>query len=244
MPLPWADLWSASLATMSHPYLAALWKKLEWRRDVATILREAIGQYTIETSSNDENGLAVDRLVNLIFIAFQLQRTYLQSRTPSQKSLQSLMEPREVFEILSFLLHLLRRSMGALNQSDVVAEHRFRLLGTSIFSGLRLLALLKAKKNPSTIDVDWTTQTETLRYNFKDLPWQPDSLHRFLTHELCLEIVEQLSKSTEDQAVRCFNNGCQYHQQSRLEEGPRLRGFVDLPDYLDGLVNICLSTLF
>ena len=228
---------------MSHPYLAPLWKELEGRRDVATILREAIGQYAIETSSNDENGLAVDRLVNLIFIAFQLQRTYLQSRTPSRKSLQYVIEPREVFEILSFLLHLLRRPMGALNQSAIVAEHSFRLLGTSIFSSLRLLALLKVK-DPSTIDADWTAQIETLRYNFKDLPWQPDSLHRFLTHELWLEIVGQLSKSTDDQAVPCSNNGCQYHQQSRFEEGPQLRGFVDLPDYFDGLVNICLSTPF
>ena len=210
-------------------------------------LREAIGQYTMEACSSDEAPFAprtlqaVDRLINLIFVAFQLQRTYLQSKNPSPRALQYRMEAFEVFHILSFLLYLLKTPKGAVDQSYATVE-LFRMLGSSIFSGLRLLTLLKAKTT-STKDVDWTARAETLRRSFKDWPLQEDSLHRFLTHELCLGMIDQLSKSTEHQAVQNFNDGCRYHEKSCLEGSVQLRGFVELPDYFDGLVTLCQITL-
>ena len=228
--------------------MAAVWKVLEGRRDVAMTLREAIGQYAMEACSSDEDRLAprtlqaVDRLINLISVAFQLQRTYLQSKNPSPRALQYRMEPFEVFDILSFLLYLLKPPKGAVDQSYATIEQLFRMLGSSIFSGLRLLTLLKAKTT-STKDVDWTARAETLRCSFKNWPLQEDSLHRFLTHELCLRMIDQLSKSTEYQAVQNFNDGCRYHETNRLEGRIQLRGFVELPDYFDGLVILCQIAL-
>ena len=213
-----------------------MWKRLEERKDVAMTIREAIGQYAIELASNGEDRfapgslLAFDRLVNLIIVTFQLQRTYLQSESPSQKALQYLMEPFEVFEVLSYLLAVQNSCKGAVSQASSVVEPVFRSLGTAILSGLRLLTLLKAKVR-STMDVGWTTRAENVRCSFESWPLQEDSLHRFLNQELCLRLLGYLSTSTEDQALRNFNDGCRYHEQNSS-----LRGFVDLPEYFDGLV--------
>ena len=206
-------------------------------------LREAIGQYVIEVAWNGddrfvpESRKAFDRLLNLIVVAFHIQRTYLQSESPSHKALQLLMAPFEVFDILSYLLALRKSCNGAVNQSYSVADHMFRSLGNAILSGLRLLALLKAKSR-STWDVDWEARAETVRCSFNDWPLQEDSLHRFLNQELCLRLIKFLSTSTEDQALGNLNRGCQYHEHSSL------RGFVDLPEYFDGLVNNEPETFF
>ena len=202
-------------------------------------IREAIGQYAIDVASNGEDRFApgslqaFDRLVNLIIVTFQLQRTYLQSESPSPKAQQFLMEPFEVFDVLSYLLAVGNSCKGAVSQSYSVADHIFRSLGAATLSGLRLLTLLKAKIK-ATKDVGWSAWAETLRRSFRDWPLQEDSLHRFLNQELCLRLLGYLSISTEDQALRNFNGGCRFHQQNSS-----LRGFVDLPEYFDGLVNNC-----
>ena len=200
---------------------------------MAMTIREAIGQYAIEVASNGEDRFApgslqaFNRLINLIIVTFQLQRTYLQSESPSHKALQYLMEPSEVFDVLSYLLTIRNSYKGAINQQI------FRSLGNATLSGFRLLTLLKAKIR-STKDVHWTARVETIRCSIKDWPLQEDSLHRFLIQELCIRMLGYLSSSTEGQALENFNDGCRYHEQNC-----KLRGFVDLPEYFDGLVNNC-----
>lgn len=128
-----------------------MWRRLEERRDVAMIIREAIGQHAIDVATNGEDRFAprslqaFNRLIRLIIVTFQLQRTYLQSQTPSHKVLQYLMEPLEVFDVLSYLLTVRNSYKGAVNQSYSTLDHISRALGNATLSGLRLLTLLKAK---------------------------------------------------------------------------------------------------
>ncbi|KAL8829028.1 MAG: hypothetical protein Q9191_002250 [Dirinaria sp. TL-2023a] len=229
----------SDLEPMSHTSISSLWRRLEERRDVAMIIREAIGQHAIEVAANGEDRFApkslqaFNRLVNLIIVAFQIQRAYLQSNSPSHKAFQYLVQPLEVFDVLSYLLTVRNSYKGAMNQSHPILDHILRALGNATLSSLRLLTLLKTKIR-STKDVLWTARAETIRCSIKDWPLQGDSLHRFLIQELCLSLLEYLSTSAEDQALENFNHGCRYH-----EETSKPRRSVDLPEYFDGLVNIC-----
>ncbi|KAG8528725.1 uncharacterized protein KY384_006412 [Bacidia gigantensis] len=149
------------------------YRNLEKRTDLATTLRDAIGQYTLQTASGVENPFATNsidgfiRLVNLIKIALHLQKTYLQSRYPSPNIRQYLLEPALVSELLNFLLTVKDNCLRTLGYPHPLTDHLLRLIGAALLSGLRLLTLFK-KKLPIIEDYDWVSEANFLKSRLRN----------------------------------------------------------------------------
>jgi hypothetical protein len=225
---------------MSHQSITAIWTELEKRTDLATTLREAIGQYAIHVSLGGDDRFAPKSLqafkylVNLIKVTFHLQRTYLQSRDPSSKILQFLLEPPQVFDVLHFLLSIKDSCSQVPSSLRPVINQVLRSIAGVLLSGLRLLTLFKTKIFFNK-EFDWVSRAELLKSRLQYWPLEEDSLYRFLIRELCIQSLKTFLASTDAQPIESVNALCRYHE---LHPGPR--GFLDLPDYYDdGLVCIC-----
>ena len=222
---------------MSHASIFAVWTKLERRTDLATTLRDAVGQYALQVASGVDSRFAsqsfhaFNRLVNLIKIGFHVQRTYLQPRSPSTVVRQYLLEPTLVFELLAFLLTIKDRCLQSLGYRHTITNEVLSSMGGALLSGLRLLTLLKTKAR-TIEDYDWITQAELLKSRLGNWPLE-DTFHRFLIQELCIRFLEGLSISVDAQLTENVSAPCGYHE---LQPDPG--SLLDLPDFDDGLVSI------
>ena len=225
---------------MSHTSINPIWTKLENRTDLATTLRDAIGQYVLQTASIDGSRFssgslhAFNRLVNLVKITFHLQRTYLQSIFISNKIRQYLLEPPLVSEILAFLLTVKDDYLQTLGNSHLITGHVLRSIGGTLLSGLRLLTLLKTKATVIE-DYDWIFEAELLKSRLGNWPVE-DTLHKFLIEELCFRFLEGLSFSVESQLTENVSALCRHHEH-RSDRG----SLLNLPGYEEGLVSVCYS---
>lgn len=205
---------------MSHKAVAAVWAGLQRRPDIDHILRELIGQYSLDLSLHrgDHHRLrdiSYNHIVALKTI-FDLQRTYLQSSHLSHESRSSLLHHDLLF---AAIVHLL----------DLKAEtHRFpdhhsycSLLAQVLLSGLR--ALLLRKRSLTSKDFD------TLTNRFDEV-WAGERLEDvtlFVVQSLCRRIIQEFFKDTP--SSKYASPAC---------------GIVHLPDFFHKLVRHQLSSSF
>ena len=222
---------------MSHCSIEAVWTQLEKRSDLTTILRDAIGQYAIQTAlcsknyPTEESIQAFNQLISTIHTAFHLQRTYLQSREPSPNIESSLVDPSFVIEIIIFLLDIKDACIPAHGDLGSVEEKVLRSIGVVLLAGLRLLTLQKSKLVlPS--DLHWSLKADLLKSKLANWPLA-NRVHRFLVGELCMRFLQKLSTSTEPPIADSIKALCKRHH-----DYPRTRDDADLPDFLDSLVGI------
>ena len=220
---------------MSHHSLAAIWIELEKRADLTTTLRDAVRQYVMQTASCDKNYSspnsirAFNRLINIVRIAFHLQRIYLQPRHPSPSIEPLLIEPSLVIEVLVFLLTVKDDCIPVRQNLGLVEEKILRSIGTVLLAGLRLLTLYKSKVMlPLTLD--WASTADLLKKKLANWPLG-GSVHRILIGELCLSFLLELSTTAEAPLTGSIKPSCGYH-----ENHPGTVDDVDLPDFNDGLV--------
>ena len=223
---------------MSHHSIAAIWTQLEKRTDLTTTLRDAGGQYVMQTASCDKtysspNSIrAFNRLINVVRTAFHLQRTYLQPRQPSSSIESFLIEPAFIIEILVFLLKVKDDCIPVRQDFVLVEEKILRSIGAVLLAGLRLLNLYKSKVLLS-LSLDWAASADLLKKKLANWPLG-GSVHRILIGELCISFLKELSTTAEAPLTGSIKPVCGYH-----EDHPGTVDDVDLPNFHDGLVGFC-----
>ena len=219
---------------MSHHSIAAIWTQLEKRADLTTILRDAVGQYAIQTVlcgkdySTRESIRAFNRLINIVRTAFHLQRIYLQSKQPSPNIEPFLIEPSFIIEILLFLLTVKDDCIPVRQDLRSVEEKMLRSIGALLLAGLRLLTLYKSKVE-LPLDLDWVSKADLLKTKLANWPLG-DRVHRILIGELCLGFLKALSTTTEAPMAGSVKT-CKHHNKN-----PDAQDDVNLPNLNDGLV--------
>ena len=220
---------------MSHRSIEAIWAQLEKRADLTTILRDALGQYAIQTAlcgqdfSTHESILAFNRLINIVHTAFHLQQIYLQSRQPASNIELFLIEPAFIVEILVFLLTVKDDCIPVRRDLRSVEEKILRSIGAVLLAGLRLLNLYKSKV-VLPLDLDWASKAELLKKKLANWPLG-DRVHRILIGELCISFLEALSTTAEAPLLDSVKPLCKHH-----DSHPGAEDDADLPDFNDGLV--------
>lgn len=219
---------------MSHSSILATWAQLEKRADLTTTLRDAVGQYAIQTVlcgkdySTRESIRAFNRLISIVRTAFHLQRIYLQSRQPSPSIEPFLIEPSLIIEILIFLLAVKDECIPVRGDLGLVEEQILRSIGALLLAGLRLLTLYKSKVE-LPLNLDWASKADLLKTKLANWPLG-DRVYRFLIGELCLGFLEALS-STAEAPLTGSVKPCGHH-----DKHPGAEEDVDLPNLNDGLV--------
>ena len=227
---------------MSHHSFAATWTQLEKRADLTTTLRDAVGQYVMQTASYDKNYsssnsiLAFNRLINIVRTAFHLQRIYLQPRQPSENIESYLIEPSLIIEILVFHLTIKDGCIPVRQDIGLIEEKMLRSIGTVLLAGLRLLVLYKSKV-VLPLSLDWVATAHLLKNKLANWPME-GSVHRILIGELCVSFLLELSNTAEAPLTGCIKSLCGYH-----EDHPGTLDDVNLPDFNDGLVRFSFHRL-
>ena len=223
---------------MSHHSIAAIWTQLEKRADLTTILRDAVGQYVMQTASCDKNYSSPDsiqafnRLINIVRTAFHLQRIYLQPRQPSRSIGWFLIEPSLVIEILVFLLTVKDDCIPVRQDLGLIEEKMLRSIGAILLAGLRLLNLYKSKVEVLS-SLNWAVTADLLKQKLANWPLE-GSVHRILIGELCIGFLLELSPTAETPLTGSIKPLCGYHEDHSGNVDD-----VDLPDFNDGLVGFC-----
>lgn len=131
---------------MSHQSFAAVWIQLEARTDIDNILRELIGQNSLESSvlvaNSDELLNSSLRLIVIVKVIFDLQRTYSQCSTPSSES-SHLLQPRQLFLAIIYLLRIKSRVFRRSEDTSPQYATQRSFLAQALVSGLRALWLRK-----------------------------------------------------------------------------------------------------
>jgi hypothetical protein len=131
---------------MSHQAFAAIWIQLQARTDIGNILRELIGQHSLESSvlvdNSDELLNSSLRLIVFVKVIFDLQRTYSQCSTPSSES-PRLLQPRQLFLALIYLLRLKSRVFCRSEDTSIQYATQRSFLAQALVSGIRALWLRK-----------------------------------------------------------------------------------------------------
>ena len=220
---------------MSHRSIAAIWTQLEKRADLTTTLRDAVGQYAIQTVlcgkdySTRESIRAFNRLISIVRTAFHLQRIYIQSRQPSPSIEPFLIEPSLIIEILVFLLAGKDDCIPVRRDLYLGEEKILRSIGALLLAGLRLLTLYKSKVE-LPLDLDWASKAKLLKTKLANWPLG-DRVHRILIGELCLGFLGAL-ETTAEAPLTGSVKPCEYHHNH-----PGVEDDVDLPNLNDGLVS-------
>ena len=222
---------------MSHASWSAIWAQLEKRTDVATTVKDFIGQYTIDIAQSDGDfsvfGMkAFDRLIGSLTVLFHLQRTYLQSKQEQAIDTMSqyLLQPSLVFDTLAFFLTIKEKHL----QSPPSVSHEVlrsnrevsRSIGSVLLSGLRLLMLLRTRSLLNE-NIDWARRVKNLKSKLRE--WSGlDIGHRFLILELCGKFFSAWTSSTGTPRADREIHQCGIDKVHGIK--------LDLPCYNDGLV--------
>jgi hypothetical protein len=130
---------------MSHRSFTAIWIQLEARTDIDNILRELIGQNSLESSvlvNSDELLNSSLRLIVFVKVIFDLQRTYSQCSTPSSES-SHLLQPRQLLLAIIYLLRLKSTVFRRSEDTSTQYATQRSFLAQALVSGLRALWLRK-----------------------------------------------------------------------------------------------------
>ena len=217
---------------MSHQSLTAVWNQLKGRIDLATTLRDAVGQYAAQLAACGKDPLAYEsiqafnRLINIVHVAFHLQRIYLQPRHPST---DFLLEPDVVVEILVTLLTIKNDFLSTREEVYCIRESALRSIGAVLLAGLRLLTTRRTKGLLAE-QLDWASKADLIQSKLVDWPLD-SSVQRFLVGEVSVILLRELVTPANAQTPRNINTLCEHHE-SHSGTGDAL----DLPHYNDGLV--------
>jgi hypothetical protein len=131
---------------MAHPALVQIWKLLELRSDTTNILREILGDHIIcSTGEKKKHKLytLAFRLVIRLKVLFDMQRTYLQSSSPTLESRSSRIPPNLLLAAIHQVIRILFEIYNP--DTETSADHLppASLIAATALSGLRALMLRK-----------------------------------------------------------------------------------------------------
>ncbi|KAF1997213.1 hypothetical protein P154DRAFT_296300 [Amniculicola lignicola CBS 123094] len=187
--------------SFQHKNLAEVWQQLQGRHDIANILREIIGQHSVDsTSQEDGSRNTEDSIRTIIWIKaiFDLQRCYLSGSTTSVAEcppyvLSCLLPSELLFSSVIYLVHVKQRLFSS--QTTLLTREFTRprhILSQTLLSGLRLLLLRKEKLAP---------HNERRLQTAINSAWQHDRLHgieRFVVSDLFAGCLDSLNETTRD----------------------------------------------
>lgn len=154
----------------SYKYLAAVWKQLQDRTDITSVLREVIGQHVLCDLGQEDDAHTTQTIVWIKAI-YDLQRCYLCGADPSD--IQSQIAPSLLpFELLySSILYLIEVKVKHFPSQTALLTKVFTrprlILAQAVLSGLRLLTLHKSHITAQ--------QRQRLRLAFNEA-WKDDVL--------------------------------------------------------------------
>lgn len=179
-----------------HRKLAEIWASLEGRHDIASILREIIGQHSIETALHEDESSHPDSLVHSVIwikAIYDLQRCYLSGLSNGVAEcppyiLHYLLPPELLLSSILYLVNVKRRLFSS--EITVLTKEFTRprsLLAQCILSGLRLILLRK--------DVFALCDKRRLQ-RAVNVAWQHDRLYgveRFIVSDLFAQALDAVS---------------------------------------------------
>ncbi|KAF9731818.1 hypothetical protein PMIN03_008876 [Paraphaeosphaeria minitans] len=185
--------------SIQHRNLAQVWEHLQGRHDIASLLREIVGQHSI--SSHDTESRSIEeaiRTIGWIKIVFDSQRCYLSAIATGVAEcppyvLSYLLPPDLLF---STILYLINVKTGLFSSLTTLMTREFtrprHILAQTILSGLRLLLLRKEGIN---------ADAQRRLQNAINQAWKDDRLHgveRFIVSELFAEVLNALSEPSRE----------------------------------------------
>ncbi|KAF1965866.1 hypothetical protein BU23DRAFT_574517 [Bimuria novae-zelandiae CBS 107.79] len=184
-----------------HQNLAQVWEHLQGRHDVANLVREIIGQHSIDSSLQENEFRSIEesvRTIGWIKIIFDSQRCYLSGIATGVAEcppyvLSCLLPPDLLLSTILYLINVKTRLFSS--QTTLMTREFTRprhILAQTILSGLRLLLLRK--------DGLETNDIRRLQ-NAINQAWRDDRLlgvERFIVAELFAEILNALNEPSRE----------------------------------------------
>ncbi|KAF2118890.1 hypothetical protein BDV96DRAFT_643057 [Lophiotrema nucula] len=186
-----------------HRHLAEAWQILQGRHDVANILREIIGQHSVDLALQEDDSRNVDESIRAIIwikTIFDLQRAYLSGNatgiTECPPYVLSCLLPSELlFTSILYLINVKTRLFPS--QTTLMTREFIRprhILAQTVLSGLRLLLL--RKESISALD---RRRLQTAI----NAAWQNDRLHgveKFIVSDLFTAILDSVNEPSRENA--------------------------------------------
>lgn len=208
--------------SVQHRNLADVWQHLQGRHDIAHVLREIIGQHSVDsTLQDDDSRNAEDSIKTVVWIKtiLDLQRCYLSGNATGVSEcppyvLSCLLPSELLFSTILYLINVKTRlfpSQTTLKTREFTRPRH--ILAQTLLSGLRLLLL---RKESLAAHDKRRLQTAI------NAAWQHDRLHgveRFVVSDLFAAILDSMDDTT--------------HSDRYSQEWSNAR----LPTYAAGLVS-------
>jgi hypothetical protein len=181
--------------SFQHGKLAEIWTTLQGRQDIANILREIIGQHSIDLALHDDDYSSPDtHIEKIIWIKaiYDLQRGYLSGVLNGVAEcppfILSYLLPAE--QVLSSILYIVNVKTRIFSSQTTLITKEFtrprRFLAQTLLSGLRLLLLRKESVTP---------QEKRRLQKAINTAWQNDRLHgveAFIVSDLFAQILDTI----------------------------------------------------
>ncbi|CAI6330036.1 unnamed protein product [Periconia digitata] len=182
-----------------HRILAEVWQHLEGRNDIANIVREIIGQHSLDSAlQHDSSTHAEETIRTIIWLKtiFDLQRCYLSGIASGVAEcppfVSSCLLPHELlFSSILYLINVKTRFFSS--QTTLMTKEFTRprhILTQTILSGLRLLLLRKQDVDP---------HDKRRLQNAINSAWKDDRLfgvERFVVSEIYAEVLNSLGDTS------------------------------------------------
>jgi hypothetical protein len=202
---------------MSHQSIAGIWAVLHGRRDIDNILREIVGQYSLDISKHREDHEKARTRAFTYIVAlraiFDLQRAYLQSSDTGSRSQTCLAQPHLLLSILSHLLEV-KATLFCASHALLEHDHHCSYIGQTLLSGLRSLMLHPTKLSRK--------EYNEFTHRFEDV-WSSERLcevDHFTINRLCHRMLAALADESHGHVYSL--PAC---------------GVVKFPDFYSGLVS-------
>ncbi|KAF2261628.1 hypothetical protein CC78DRAFT_343557 [Lojkania enalia] len=195
--------------SLPHRNLAAVWLHLQGRHDIANILREIIGQHSVDLSLQDEESRNPEESIRTIIwikTIFDLERCYLSGNATGISEcppyVLSCLLPSEL--LFSTILYLVNAKTRLFPSQTTLLTREFtrprHILAQTLLSGLRLLLLRKE---------NIATQEQRRLQISINTAWHNDRLHgveQFIVSELFAATLDQVnaSGSRDDASVNPY----------------------------------------
>lgn len=197
--------------------IAEVWEGLQNRNDISSVLREIIGQHTLDLLHLKVTTFDSFRPILWIKALFDLQRTYLQATAGAQDCpVPGLLPTELIFSSLMYLLHVKTKLFPAVATPDQDWAVQRLLLAHTLLSGVRLLLLRNEFIEPA--EVKRLERALEAVWHEKNLP----ETEHFIISELLPEALD-MDAPSEDQAGRDYATSLRQ---------------VGVPSFADGLVSL------
>ena len=192
-----------------HEILAEIWKHLEKRLDIESLVQEIIGKHSLQTASitststNSQLCASSLHLFVTLKIIFDLQRAYLQSCEPDSRTRAYILELDQLRLTIQYLIHVKsqpcwcgngnkngngKSHVRPNNAQDQEYNGQLYFLAQTLVSGLRALWL-----HPQQLPLQQVSNlTKSFNAAWNDLPL--DAGTSFLIDGLCRRILQELDE--------------------------------------------------